>query len=290
MHDDKSESIKADVRKNYGAVARGAKQSCCDASCCCGSSPDSGAALNEYITTYASDPDSVAKKLGYTDADLAALPDQANLGLGCGNPTAIAAITPGSVVLDLGSGAGMDCFLAAARTGPGGKVIGVDMTPEMIEKANANLNHTDFRNIEFRLGEIESLPVDSATVDVVISNCVLNLVPDKLKAFEEIFRVLKPGGRMAVSDIVKLRALPQAIENDPDALSACISGALLRDEYLSAISRAGLQSVTVESEQDFGDMFFATEGPVSDRIRVAFPEGDARGYIASIKVTAAKPA
>ena len=195
---------------------------------------------------------------------------------------------PDEVLLDLGSGAGIDCFIAAAKVGPGGKVIGVDMTPEMIVKATENVKKSNFSNIEFRLGEIEALPVDNDSVDVVISNCVLNLVPDKLKAFQEILRVLKPGGRMAVSDIVKLRELPSVVENDPDALSACISGALMYEDYLSAISGAGLSEIKVVSKQDFGDMFFATEGPVSEKIKDAFKDGDASGYIASIKVTAAK--
>lgn len=280
--------IRRDVRKNYGAVARGGTKSCCGPSSCCGADAAEQEQVNAFIVSKSSDPRSVAKKLGYSEEELAALPEDSNLGLGCGNPTAIASLKPGDVVLDLGSGAGMDCFLASAKVGPEGKIIGVDMTPEMIEKANVNLRKSDFTNIEFRLGEIESLPVEDDAVDVVISNCVLNLVPDKLKAFQEIFRVLKPGGRMAVSDIVKLRALPGAIENDPDALSACISGALMHDDYLSAITRAGLSDVKVVSKQDFGDMFFATEGPVSEKMKEVFKNGDASGYIASIKVTAVK--
>jgi len=289
MDEKTSENIKENVRKNYGEVAKGASQCCCGPSCC-GSDAGEQQKVNEFITTYASDPDSVARKLGYTDDELSALPEDANLGLGCGNPAAIASLKPGDVVLDLGSGAGMDCFLAASKVGTEGKVIGVDMTSEMIEKANVNLEKSNFTNIEFRYGEIEALPVDNNSVDVVISNCVLNLVPDKLKAFQEIFRVLKPGGRMAVSDIVKLRRLPDEIENDPDALSACISGALMHDDYIAAIGEAGLSDVTVVSEQDFGDMFFAAEGPVSERMKDVFEDGDASGYIASIKVTASKSA
>jgi SAM-dependent methyltransferase len=288
MDNKTSENIKADVRNNYGAIAKGDKKSCCESSYCCGTETGEQGRVKEFITTYASDPGIVAKRLGYTDDELAALPDEANLGLGCGNPTAIASLKPGDVVLDLGSGAGMDCFLAAARAGAEGKVIGVDMTPEMIEKANENLRKSNFTNIEFRLGGIEALPVEDDTVDVVISNCVLNLVPDKLKAFQEIHRVLKPGGRMTLSDIVKLRALPAAIENDPDALSACISGALMHDDYLSAIARAGLSDVTVISKQDFGEMFFSAEGLVSEKMKEIFKDGDASGYIASIKVTATK--
>lgn len=284
------EEIKNNVKQNYGAVARGDAGGCgCCGPSCCGPDDAEQQQVSAFLTTYASDPQSVAKKIGYTDEDLASLPGEANLGLGCGNPGAMARIQPGQTVLDLGSGAGMDCFLAAAKTGPQGRVIGVDMTADMIAKASDNLRQSRFSNIEFRLGEIEDLPVDSASVDVVISNCVLNLVPDKTRAFREIFRVLKPGGRMAVSDIVKLRALPDAIEADPDALSACISGALLEQDYLDAIAASGLERITVESREDFGAMFFASGGPVSDRIRQAFPDGGAQGYIASVKVSARRP-
>lgn len=280
-----SEKIKEQVKRSYGAVARGDTGGCgCGASGCC-----SGSDAGEMLTTYASNPGAVAREIGYSDEELAELPDGANLGLGCGNPGAIASLQPGETVLDLGSGAGMDCFLAAPRVGPGGRVIGVDMTSEMIARANENLENSEFNNIEFRLGEIETLPVDDATVDVVISNCVLNLVPDKQRAFREIYRALKPGGRMAVSDIVKLRPLPGAIEDDPDALSACISGALHKQDYLDAIAAAGLEDVRVLSQTDFGDMFFASEGPVSDKIREAFPDGACGGFIASIKVTAQRP-
>ncbi|MEW5946089.1 MAG: arsenite methyltransferase [bacterium] len=288
MDNKKSESIKTSVRTEYGSIAKGERQGCCGPSPCCGADTGEQERVNKFLSTKASDPGSIARKLGYTDEELAALPEEVNLGLGCGNPTAIASLKSGDVVLDLGSGAGMDCFLAAARVGPGGKVIGVDMTPEMVEKANENLRKSEFTNIEFRFGEIESLPVDDDSVDVVISNCVLNLVPDKLKAFQEIFRVLKPGGEMAVSDIVKLRTLPDVIQNDPDAVSACIAGTLMYDEYLSAVARAGLSDVTVVSKQDFGDMFFAAEGPVSEKMKDVFEDGDASGYIASIKVTARK--
>ncbi|HOX28072.1 MAG TPA: arsenite methyltransferase, partial [bacterium] len=284
MDDMTSESIKKNVRENYGSIAKGETKGCCGPSSCC--RPDTGEQVraNKFLSTNAFDPDSIAEKLGYTDAELSLLPDEANLGLGCGNPTAIAALRPGNIVLDLGSGAGMDCFLAAAKVGAAGKVIGVDMTPEMIDKANENLRSSEFTNIEFRHGEIESLPVDDNSVDVVISNCVLNLVPDKVKAFKEIFRVLKPGGGMAVSDIVKMKKLPDAVQNDPDALSACIAGASMHDEYLSAISKAGLSDIRVLSEQDFGEMFFTMGGPEGDKLKGAFENGDASGYIASIKV------
>lgn len=283
-----SEKIKEEVRRAYGAVARGDTGDCgCgSATGCCSGGSDAG----ELLTSYASNPGAVAREIGYSDSELEALPDGANLGLGCGNPGAIASLRPGETVLDLGSGAGMDCFLAAPAVGPTGRVIGVDMTADMIARANENLEKSEFKNIEFRHGEIESLPVDEDSVDVVISNCVLNLVPDKRRAFREIHRVLKPGGRMAVSDIVKLQPLPDVIENDTDALCACISGAMPIQDYLDAAAASGLEDVHVVSEADFGDMFFATDGPVSEKVREAFPDGVCRGYIASIKVTARKPA
>ncbi len=288
MDDNASERIKTNVKENYGSIAKGEKKSCCGPTKCCGSDTGEQERVNKFLFAKSSDPGNLAKKFGYTDEELAAIPDEANLGLSCGNPTAIASLRPGEVVLDLGSGAGMDCFLAASKVGPEGNVIGVDMTPEMIDKANNNLSVSEFNNIEFRHGEIESLPVDDNSVDVVISNCVLNLVPDKLKAFREIFRVLKPGGRMAVSDIVKLKKLPDVIQNDPDAVSACMAGALMYDEYLSAISQAGLSDVEVLSKQDFGEMFFVTDGPFGASMKEVFDGGDASGFIVSIKVSARK--
>jgi SAM-dependent methyltransferase len=227
--------------------------------------------------------------MGYSDEELAMAPEGANLGFGCGNPAAIAGLRDGEVVLDLGSGAGFDCFIAAQAVGPQGRVIGVDMTPEMIEKANANLVESGAKNIEFRMGDIENLPVESGTIDVVISNCVLNLVPDKAKAFGEIYRVLKPGGRAAVSDIVKLRELPPEIEEDADALSACVSGALMKEDYLEKIWRAGLSDVKVESCDDFGEALLSAPGPGSDWLREAAPGGTFGGFVASIKVAAVKP-
>jgi arsenite methyltransferase len=276
------EVVKEIVKEAYSAVARGERAGAGCGSSCCGSG-------QAAPVCYASSPDEVAVAIGYNAEELAALPDGANMGLGCGNPGAIASLAPGEVVLDLGSGGGVDCFLAAAKVGRTGKVIGVDMTPDMIELANKNLSISDYENIEFRLGEIENLPVEDNSIDVVISNCVINLVPNKERAFQEIHRVLKPGGRIAVSDIVKLRDLPPAIENDPATLSACISGSLLREDYLEAIWRSGLSGVRIVSSEDFGPMFFATDGPVSGNIRESFPDGHFEGYIASIKVAALKP-
>ena len=195
----------------------------------------------------ARDVDGVSAAMGYTQDQIDGLPEGANLGLGCGNPTALASLEPGDVVLDLGSGAGIDCFLAARRVGPSGRVIGVDMTPEMLDRARRNAEEGGHDNVEFRLGEIENLPVADASVDVIISNCVINLVPDKTRAFAEAFRVLRPGGRLLVSDIVLTTALPDEIAGSVAAYTGCIAGATPRDEYLAAIDKAGFVEVEVVS-------------------------------------------
>ena len=212
------------ITKRYGAIAEGG-------GCCCSA-------------------ESTAAEIGYTTADLAAAPDGANLGLGCGNPIAIASIRPGETVLDLGSGAGFDAFLAAGRVGPQGRVIGLDMTPQMVERARANAAAGGHANVEFRLGDIEQMPVESDSVDLVISNCVLNLVPDKAAAFREIARVLRPGGRLAVADIVLDAPLPACLQDDKEAYCACIAGAVSREEYLAGLQAAGLADVQVVSEAD----------------------------------------
>jgi SAM-dependent methyltransferase len=204
------------------------------------------------------------------------------LGLGCGNPLALASITPGETVLDLGSGAGFDAFLAAARVGPAGRVIGVDMTPQMIEKAKANAVQNGYENVEFRLGDIEQLPVADASVDLIISNCVLNLVPDKTKAFREIARVLKPGGRIAISDIVLDKLLPKELLDKPESYTGCISGAITRAEYLHGLQAAGLVDVEVVSEQDAAPLL--TGSCCGDGIEI--PVGTAT----SVQVAAYKPA
>jgi len=193
----------------------------------------------------------ISKKIGYTEQDLATVPEGANLGLGCGNPVALASLHEGDIVLDLGAGAGFDCFLAAQRVGASGRVIGIDMTPEMIAKARENAQKSNYNNVEFRLGEIEHLPVADNSVDVTISNCVINLVPDKRTAFAEIFRVLKPGGRLMISDIVLLKELPDFIKNSAAAYVGCISGALMKDEYLKTIRETGFEAVQIVEETFF---------------------------------------
>jgi len=227
--------IREIVREGYAKVAKG-QDSCCgpSSSCCSGGTAES-----------------ISAHIGYSKDELKEAPEGANLGLGCGNPLAHASLKKGEIVLDLGSGGGFDCFLAARRVGKAGRVIGVDMTPEMIEKARENARKGGFANVEFRLGEIEKLPVANASVDVLISNCVINLSPDKRKVFKEAFRVLKPGGRLMVSDIVRRRELPEAMLNSVSAYVGCISGAVLKDEYLGAIKAAGFGGIEVLDESAF---------------------------------------
>ncbi len=191
----------------------------------------------------------ISKSIGYSEADVQAVPD-ANMGLGCGSPTALAELKPGDIVLDLGSGAGFDCFLAAQRVGSSGKVIGVDMTPEMVEKAQANARKYGYINVEFRHGDIEALPVKDSSVDVIISNCVINLAPDKEKVFREAFRVLKPEGRMYISDMVLLDELPEDLKNDHELLAGCVAGAVLKEEYLKLLKRAGFSVEILAEDSD----------------------------------------
>jgi SAM-dependent methyltransferase len=232
----KKEEIKEAVREGYARLAKQDSSCCKPVNSCCGS------------TDLAQD---ISKKIGYTEEELTAVPEGANLGLGCGNPVAFASLREGETVLDLGSGAGLDCFLAASKVGKNGRVIGVDMTPEMIEKARENARKGNYRNVEFRLGEIENLPVADNYVDVVISNCVINLVPDKRRVFMEAFRVLKPGGRLMVSDIVLLKELPDFVKNSIEAYIGCLSGAIMKDEYMEAIKAVGFQEVEIVDEASF---------------------------------------
>ncbi len=221
--------IKSDVRERYGKVAT-------TASSCCG-----GGSSSPTLST----------QVGYSDEEVSSVPEGADLGLGCGNPVAIASLEPGHTVLDLGSGAGFDCFLAARQVGESGHVIGVDMTDEMLARARANAEKGDYANVEFRRGEIENLPVDDASVDVVISNCVINLSPDKPRVFAEMLRVLEPGGRFFVSDLTLLEPLPDSVRSSAAAYSACVAGALLRDEYLELLRAAGFEDVRVTSQSSY---------------------------------------
>ena len=226
----KADETRKVVREGYARIARQSSSCCPSSNSCCGSTN-----LAEEIS----------KTIGYSEEEMANVPDGANLGLGCGNPVALASLKVGEIVLDLGSGAGFDCFLAANKVGDKGRVIGVDMTPEMIEKARENAKKGGYNNVEFRLGEIEHLPVADNSVDVIISNCVINLSPDKTQVFKDGYRVLKPGGRMMISDIVLLKELPDSIRNSVEAYIGCVSGAMLREEYIDVIKAAGFKSVEV---------------------------------------------
>ena len=232
----KGKKIKKKVREGYAKIATQETRCCESIEICCGT---------------ATSPAEISRTIGYSDEQLHSVPEGANLGLGCGNPTALASLQPGEVVVDLGSGAGFDCFLAANKVGSEGKVIGVDMTPEMLKKAKDNAKKGGYTNVEFRQGEIESLPIADSSADVVISNCVINLSPDKKKVFEEAFRVLKPGGRLAVSDIVLLRDLPEKIKNSVEAYVGCISGAIHKNHYLQLIKDAGFTDITVIDETSY---------------------------------------
>lgn len=225
--------IRKFVQDRYGKIAS-RKESCCP-SCC---SPD----LVEQ-----------AKSMGYSEQEICSLPPEAVMGLGCGNPTALAALKEGETVLDLGCGGGLDVLLAAQRVGETGKVIGVDMTPEMIEKARENAHKSNYENVEFRLGEIEKLPVEDNSIDVIISNCVINLSPDKLVTFKEAFRVLKPGGRLLISDLVTEGELPQDVRRSFDAWACCIAGALEKGKYLDTIAEAGFRDVSIVAQHTYGE-------------------------------------
>jgi arsenite methyltransferase len=233
----KSEKIKRHVKEHYAEVAKGT--SCCDATTCCGPSSR---------TSY-------AKMIGYSDEELEGLPDSVTRTVaGCGNPTALVGLKEGEVILDLGSGGGIDAFLAAKKVGPRGKVIGVDMTEEMVQLAKENAERMKAENVEFKLGEIENLPVEDGIVDVIISNCVINLASDKDKVFSEAFRVLKPGGRMLISDMVTQGELPSEIREDPEMWAACVAGALDEKVYLQKVMNAGFEKVEILAKNDSMEM------------------------------------
>jgi arsenite methyltransferase len=240
-------STKQVVREAYGKIAQGSGCGC--GLSCCG--PDTA---------------TLSKSIGYTDEDLKKAPGEANLSLGCGNPTAIASLKPGEVVLDLGSGAGFDCFLAAEQVGSRGKVIGVDMTPEMVEKARDIAKKRGVRNVEFRLGEIEALPVADASVDVVLSNCVINLSTDKPQVFREVHRVLKPGGRIAVSDLALTKELPPKVRESVAAYVGCVGGALLIKDYEQAVKKSGLKNVKLTVKSLSGCISPDTQDPLAKAV------------------------
>jgi ubiquinone/menaquinone biosynthesis C-methylase UbiE len=258
--------VKEMVRERYGSIAAGASSSnCCGPTCC--------------NTATAADHDSQSSQMGYSSDELAAVPEGANLGLGCGNPHAIAAIKPGETVLDLGSGAGFDCFLAAKQVGATGRVIGVDMTHEMLKKARENVAKIGGGNVEFRLGEIEHLPIADGTVDVILSNCVINLVPDKAQVFREAFRTLKPGGRLAISDVVNTAPLSADLAADRGLICGCVAGAAPAQQIEAWLAETGFTGIRVTVKSESREM-----------IATWAPGRGIENYVASATIEGWKPA
>jgi arsenite methyltransferase len=272
----KEEKVKKIVRKRYSKVAK-SNGSCCASKVNCCSPPTD---------------EQISKLVGYSQDELNAVPEGANLGLGCGNPTALASLKEGERVLDLGSGAGFDCFLSSKRVGKSGKVIGVDMTPEMLDKARSNAKKGKYTNVEFRLGEIENLPVADNSVDVIISNCVINLAPNKKRVFEEAFRVLAPNGRLMVSDIVLLKELPEAIQENVDAYAGCISGAELKEKYVELMRKSGFKEVKILQEKVYPLDYIISESNTKetvDKLGLTLDQvKEAANSIVSISVSALK--
>ncbi|MFH0748521.1 MAG: arsenite methyltransferase [Candidatus Bathyarchaeota archaeon] len=273
----KEEKVRKMVRECYGHVAQNRSACCTSTPCSCPSQTS----------------EEVNRTLGYSTEELRSVPTGANLGLGCGNPTALAALKREEIVLDLGSGAGFDCFLAAQKVGKMGKVIGVDMTPEMLDKAKTNARKGHYTNVEFRLGEIENLPVADNSVNVIISNCVINLSPNKNRVFEEAFRVLAPTGRLLVSDIVLLKALPSLLRKNVEAYVGCLAGADLKDTYLDRIRHAGFQEVTIVEEKKFPLESLVSESTIQTLIQTlkipAAQVTEIRASALSVYVSAVKP-
>jgi len=277
------------IREGYAAIARTGQWSSVNASSCCTPASASGGCCGPTTLT----ADQVATAVGYASSDLEAIPEGANMGLSCGNPTALASLTEGETVLDLGSGGGFDCFIAGPRVGASGRVIGVDMTPEMLTKARIGIDAYEkasgLRNVEFRLGEIENLPVADASVDCVISNCVINLSPDKPRVFREIARVLKPGGRVAVSDLALLKPLPESIRADAEALVGCVSGAAMVEDLREMMTEAGFATISLVSKPQYIDAMTNWQDPLYKKIASALPEGSKMSdYITSLDITATR--
>ncbi|UCE40849.1 MAG: arsenite methyltransferase [Candidatus Aminicenantes bacterium] len=272
------EKIKGIVKKRYSQIAKQNSACCGQSESCC--APTDMAAH-------------IGKAIGYDEEELKSVPENANLGLGCGNPVALASLKKGEIVLDLGAGAGFDCFLAAKRVGDKGKVIGIDMTRDMVSKAKENARKGQYDNVEFKLGEIEDLPVETESVDVIISNCVINLSPDKKRVFQEAFRVLKPGGRLMVSDLVLLKELPEAIRESVLAYTGCIAGALRKEEYINLIREAGFHQIDLQGEEFFslglesGD---AMAKAIAEEVNIPIEQlNEVARSVLSIKIGAIKP-
>ncbi|KJS30638.1 MAG: arsenite S-adenosylmethyltransferase [Desulfatitalea sp. BRH_c12] len=261
------EIIRQAVRQRYGEIAKKKDTSCCGpASSCCGG--------NNVMSA-----DAIARALGYSTKDLEGIPQGANMGLGCGNPKALAALKPGETVLDLGSGGGFDCFLAARQVGENGRVIGVDMTPEMVSKARDNASQMGIANVEFRLGEIEHLPVADNSVDVILSNCVINLAAEKAQVYRDAFRVLKAGGRLAISDVVATRPLPEALQQDLALRAACVSGAETIAHLTQILQQAGFADIRIQPKDESRTF-----------IKEWVPGQKVEEYIVSATIEALKPA
>ena len=276
-----SEAVRETVRQGYGKIAKDTAAGCCGPGVsCCGSAPQ--------------ESEKLAKELGYTVEELKALPEGANMGLSCGNPAALAALKPGEVVLDLGSGGGFDVFIAGRKVGASGRAIGVDMTPDMLVKARRNVasyrEQTGLNNVEFRLGEIEHLPLADNSVDAIISNCVINLSPEKEQVWREIARVLKPGGRVAVSDIALLKPLPAEVLKLVEALVGCVAGAVLVSETGEMARNAGLGDIVLKSKSAYIEAMTNWEDPLYRKIIEHLPSGTKPSeYITSLEVQACKP-
>ena len=263
MKREKQDDIRDRVRERYAEVTAA------DRGCCCGDVPCSGVPTNVENASY---------RIGYTPDELCAIPEGANMGLGCGNPLAIAELVPGETVVDLGSGGGLDCFLAAKQVGESGKVIGIDMTAKMVKKASVNAKKGGYRNVEFRLGEIEHLPVPDESADVIISNCVINLSPDKPQVFRDAFRVLRKGGRLAVSDVAAIGRIPDEVRRDLDAYCGCVAGAASVLEVEQMLLEAGFLDVSVEVKDES-----------RDAIKDWFPDSGVEKYVRAALIMARKP-
>ena len=280
LTEDKNEAVRRMVREGYAKIAQDTSAGCCGPGVsCCGSAPQ--------------DADKLARELGYSVEELKALPDGANMGLSCGNPAALAALKPGEVVLDLGSGGGFDVFIAGRKVGATGRAIGVDMTPEMLAKARRNTagyrKETGLDNVEFRLGEIEHLPVADNSVDVIISNCVINLSPAKPQVWREMARVLKPGGRVAVSDMALLKPLPPEVLKMVEALVGCVAGAALVSDTERMAREAGLTDIVLKSKPGYVEAMANFEDPLYRKIVEHLPAGTKPAdYITSLEVQARK--
>jgi arsenite methyltransferase len=273
----KEKEIKRTVREGYARIAKQATSYyAARSSCGC-----------------ADMPEEISKRMGYTDEEIQAAPPESNLGLGCGNPVALASLNEGEIVLDMGAGAGFDCFLASTRVGSSGKVIGVDITSEMVDKARANALKGGYSNIDFRQGDLENMPVADNYVDVVISNCVINLVPNKKMVFKEAFRVLKPGGRLAVSDVVLHKELPEFVKRSNEAYIGCLAGAIMKEEYLDIIRDIGFKDVEVVAESIFPIESLISETSASSIIEnpkiSEAQQREVADSVLSIKVRAIKP-